>query len=185
VDHTAQTENSRHWIIEAFYFLLKTKSFQELRVKEIAEKAGVSRFTFYRHFENKEQILFSATNDSTADYLKKYQITEEINILSLFNTVFENSKNNFERIRLMMRDSLLYPTAMISGQSFCEAIFPSMNPLKTKVVNIGACTIMLEWLFSNGKIGKTEAIDLIMELVEGREKAMELRERSLLLGENR
>ena len=44
-------------IDEAFLNLLQSKDFQYISVKEICEKAGVNRSTFYLHYENISDLL--------------------------------------------------------------------------------------------------------------------------------
>ncbi len=52
-----QIEKSYELIINAFLTLLKVKPFDEITLTEIANDAGVSRMTLYRHFKTKEEIL--------------------------------------------------------------------------------------------------------------------------------
>ena len=43
---------TKHYIVEALGILLETKDFADITVKEIVEKAGVGRATFYRNFQD-------------------------------------------------------------------------------------------------------------------------------------
>lgn len=52
-----QSEKSKLWMEEALLQLMKTKEFATITVTDICEKAGVSRLTFYRNFDMKEDIL--------------------------------------------------------------------------------------------------------------------------------
>ena len=52
-----QTERSRQWIVEALLQLMETMPFREISVTDLTKKAGVSRLTFYRNFESKEDVL--------------------------------------------------------------------------------------------------------------------------------
>ena len=45
---------------EALLFLLEKKDFEFISVKEICDKAGVSRSTFYLHYENMNDLLVEA-----------------------------------------------------------------------------------------------------------------------------
>lgn len=47
----------REYVTEALLQLLEKKDYDEISVREIAERAGVHRATFYRHFRSKEDIL--------------------------------------------------------------------------------------------------------------------------------
>ena len=52
-----ETLTSRYYIIEAFFLLLKTKKYEEIGISEICNKAGVSRVTYYRNFNDKKDII--------------------------------------------------------------------------------------------------------------------------------
>ena len=42
---------------EALLFLLEKKDFEFISVKEVCDKAGVNRSTFYLHYENMDDLL--------------------------------------------------------------------------------------------------------------------------------
>lgn len=48
---------TRDDIRNAFISLLKEKSFDEITVKDIAEKANINRATFYKHYEDKYDLI--------------------------------------------------------------------------------------------------------------------------------
>ncbi len=75
---------------EAFLKLLSEKEFDYITVKEICEKAGVNRSTFYLHYETVGDIL-----DETLDYIN-----------SKFDSYFENAKIDVERIESLPLNQL-------------------------------------------------------------------------------
>lgn len=50
---------TRQDIREAFITLLKVKTFEEMTVKDLAEVANINRATFYKHYEDKHDLLAS------------------------------------------------------------------------------------------------------------------------------
>ncbi len=52
---------TRKWLQEALISLLKDKPFEALTVQEITDKADTARMTFYRHFQDKDELLKSCT----------------------------------------------------------------------------------------------------------------------------
>ena len=52
----------------AFYELLLRRDYSNIKVSDICEKAGVSRMTFYRHFNNKEDIFIGYSDDRFAEF---------------------------------------------------------------------------------------------------------------------
>lgn len=59
---------------EAFLKLLEEKDFEYITVKEICEKAGVNRSTFYLHYETIEDLLdesITAMNERFLEYFRR------------------------------------------------------------------------------------------------------------------
>ncbi len=54
---TAAVSGLVECIIQSVLILLKEKSLEEITVKEISEKAGVNRSTYYRHFAVKRDVI--------------------------------------------------------------------------------------------------------------------------------
>jgi AcrR family transcriptional regulator len=55
--HDKQVENSRACIVEALLRLMKKIPYNKISVSDIINKAGVSRQTFYRHYESKDDVI--------------------------------------------------------------------------------------------------------------------------------
>lgn len=53
-------------IRSAFLSLLETEPYARITVKEITAKAGISRTTFYRHYETREDVLVDIIDSVTA-----------------------------------------------------------------------------------------------------------------------
>ncbi len=51
------SEFLRTCIFEALMLLLDQKKYEDITISELAEKAGVSRMTYYRTYENKEDVM--------------------------------------------------------------------------------------------------------------------------------
>ena len=47
----------RECIVQGLLILLQEKPLEDISVKEIVEKAGVNRSTYYRHFRDKEEVV--------------------------------------------------------------------------------------------------------------------------------
>lgn len=50
-------QQSKSWLTHSLLELMKEKSFSDITITEIAEKAQLDRRTFYRHFQSKKDIL--------------------------------------------------------------------------------------------------------------------------------
>lgn len=61
--------HSKDYIIDAFFALLKEHDYYAIDVTKIAKKAGVSRATFYRIFQSKEEIIRAYFERSELEFL--------------------------------------------------------------------------------------------------------------------
>lgn len=92
---------SKQAIMMAFIDLLETKSFEQVTVKEIIERAHISRSTFYAHFETKEDLLASL-----CDQLVDHVFSKSQTGLEELEHLFRHFLNNLDRITsLLMSDS--------------------------------------------------------------------------------
>lgn len=70
VDESLSTRNI---IITAFMKLLEKFDFEQITVKEIVKKSGISRSTFYLHFEDKYDLFEKVTEQIVGEFLSIYQ----------------------------------------------------------------------------------------------------------------
>ncbi len=63
-------EQSKEWILESLLDLMKEKKFSNIKIKEITDKADLSRRTFYRNFSCKEDVLEMYFCHICEDYIK-------------------------------------------------------------------------------------------------------------------
>ncbi len=63
-----QSEQSKLSLEESLINLLSKKSYKSITIKDIVEKAGLCRLTFYRNFETKDDLICSYFNKRYAKY---------------------------------------------------------------------------------------------------------------------
>ncbi len=57
---------------QALFELLETHDFQQITIKQITEKAGVNRCTFYAHYENTYELLEDTQKTFVKDFFNQY-----------------------------------------------------------------------------------------------------------------
>lgn len=91
---------TREWTYEALVKLMESKNFYDIRISEIINKAGISRATFYRNFNSKEDIVIIKTrtffNDFYLDtipyFLTETPQDEQFLVQQFFKKVDEEEK---------------------------------------------------------------------------------------------
>jgi AcrR family transcriptional regulator len=67
-----QVERTKSWIFEAIMLLMDEKPYNKISVSDMTEKAGIARPTFYRNYNDKDDVIF--------EYLMSSFGTELLNI---------------------------------------------------------------------------------------------------------
>ena len=52
-----QVQRTRSWIFEALMLLLEEKPYRKISISDITKKAGIARQTFYRNYNDKDDIV--------------------------------------------------------------------------------------------------------------------------------
>ena len=67
-----QVQRTKSWIFDAIMLLMDEKPYNKITVSDITEKAGIARPTFYRNYNDKDDVIF--------EYLMNTFNTELLNI---------------------------------------------------------------------------------------------------------
>jgi len=67
-----QIERTKSWIFDAILLLMDEMPYKKITVSDVCDKAGVARPTFYRYYDDKDDVLF--------EYLMKTINMELLNI---------------------------------------------------------------------------------------------------------
>ena len=67
-----QEGSIRQYIITAFRELLVEKPYEKIKVQHITDRAGISRTTFYLHFQDKEDLLHVVTEELLTELVSYY-----------------------------------------------------------------------------------------------------------------
>jgi len=62
--HNKQVQRTKSWIFDSLMLLMDEKPYDGITVSDIADKAGVARPTFYRNFDDKDEVVLQYLNNS-------------------------------------------------------------------------------------------------------------------------
>ncbi|MDY2888380.1 MAG: TetR/AcrR family transcriptional regulator [Candidatus Caccosoma sp.] len=102
-----RVEKTRNAIINAFKEMIIEKDFNEITIKELAERANINRKTFYLHYESMEEILFDVTVELSEQVFeslnnKGFFNPNVIGITPLIETINELINSNYELTRKLI-----------------------------------------------------------------------------------
>ncbi|MFD1124555.1 TetR/AcrR family transcriptional regulator [Lentilactobacillus raoultii] len=101
-------EQSQSWLVDAFFDLLKEKAYDSITVKEISEKAQLSRRTFYRLFQDKRALLDFCGEQLIHDYLQQLQVIpkDELTFEKVLIIFFNFWWSKRKPVRLLIKQNL-------------------------------------------------------------------------------
>ncbi len=103
MSYTAE-DYTKHYIVTALFKLMNVYEYENIRVKEIAEKAGVGRATFYRYFKSKEDVIVYYFEHNTHEFVFGQRIyprckDDYIKVATDVLTMFKNNKEPFKLLK--------------------------------------------------------------------------------------
>lgn len=102
-------------IAKALFLLMETKALSDITIKELVEKAGVARASFYRNFTTKVSVISYYLQNMLINYKDKYSsdlahIARYENVLRTFSYIqdFKQELNSLFKAKLgqMMLDAM-------------------------------------------------------------------------------
>ena len=101
-----QSDQSKQYMVEALLALMKEKPYNLISVKDITEKAGVARLTFYRNFETKEDIIRHHLRMDFQEYMEQLTQIADLDLKQMVTLCYTFWGNRKEEIRLISAHSM-------------------------------------------------------------------------------
>ena len=85
-------KRAKDYIIDALFMLMKKKKYEDITITDIAKKAGVTRITFYRNFESKEDII----KQHLKNIFSKYKWNDNLDVCYQIFDFFAQNKTTID-----------------------------------------------------------------------------------------
>jgi len=153
-------------IYDSLIILLEGKQFEKVSVSEICKKAGVSRMTYYRNFNSKEDILTEHLNKVFQKYKEtlnnKMSSSTLTNIIPFFELLSSEKKLIDCLIRSDMEYWLFYQfTDYLKNLKEMHKVFNYDDPLESyywiNYYSAGLSKLLITWI-KNGMIESKETM---------------------------
>lgn len=164
-------------LYDALINLLKEKTFEEIKVSDICQKALVNRSTFYAHFNDKYELFMSLINSLKESLQTELKSIEENNLKDYYLKMIEVFLNHIEGKEEIYKSILINNRSSIIMDMLYDTITEDINQKITKndkdvpneiftayylgaIVNIG-----IEWFKNNKKYSKDQMIEYLDKLM--------------------
>ncbi len=97
-----QVDRTRNWIFNALLSLLGKKPYDEIKIANITEEAGVARQSFYRNYDSKDDIIYKFVSGIILEYAKRLK-----GLLNAGDITHLQTLEEFFKVFLEKKDELL------------------------------------------------------------------------------
>ncbi|MBE7076505.1 MAG: TetR/AcrR family transcriptional regulator [Clostridiales bacterium] len=172
---------------QALLLLLEKKDLEFITVKEICQKAGVNRSTFYLHYENINDLFKEAVEMLNKDFQNSFRIKDirqTINNGDPEDAVFirpeylipylEFVKRNKRVLKMIHDKPIIFKNDLVYKQMKEEVFYPVLLkfnvkkedwPYKLEFFTRGVVGIISQWLEDDCRLSEDKIAELIIDCV--------------------
>lgn len=118
----ARIQRTYDQLLQALTELLTEKTFDEVRVKDICERAGVHRSTFYDHFEDKYHLLTFGVQELMDILVVALPNNDEASYRHVITRIFKYFLKNKQEYSLLFLDPRNASAKAIFQEEFTRAL---------------------------------------------------------------
>ena len=171
---------TKNLIYNTLIELMKDKTFEEIKVSDICNKALINRSTFYSHYEDKYDLLVDFINSLKNEFISEINKNNNnlnvkeyyIELIKIFLNHIEERKEMYTSIMINNRNSIMMDILLsvvnndllkkMSKDEFKSSI---PDDIIVKFYLGGVINLGVEWLKDNTKYSKEEIINYLNLLI--------------------
>jgi AcrR family transcriptional regulator len=166
-------ERSKQWLVEALLELMAEKQYRDITIKEITERADLSRRTFYRNFIEKEDLLSEYARKLMEDYILRLRRVNDFSMHNVVKVYFTFWEEHLDFLKLLEKNQLLF-LVFEKYNEFLPRIHEAIHSTKydsaehleyVTAFNAGGyCNLLFQWLRSGAKENPEEMANTFLKL---------------------
>ena len=162
-----QIDFSKKTISEAFFKLVQKYDFDRITISQIAAEAGISRATFYRHFDSLESIVAYTSDSFIQDGLKKISELESPTLKDLIKWRLEIAHDLRHLMDVEEHPDIKNILKTVSPERLQQFshILDFSKPYKVTFNFAGFQAVTSEWAKNGYKESVDEMSDIIIDLI--------------------
>lgn len=158
-------------IQRAMVCLLGRKDFKSISVKELVERAGVSRSAFYRNYQSKEEVLQSIIHDNFVENVKQIRAVKNLDSRMEWQKIIESiARQCADMYSVMSPDAWPGETILQCMNEYLTEMLPQMaivDELQARFWMGGCYNSIQYWLDTGRKEPVEELAERIMRCIKG------------------
>ena len=160
---------TKEYIYSAFLQLLDKKHYDSISVCEICTKAGVSRMSFYRNFESKEDLTFKGIDRIVKAMASNIEKLDNKNLFTITQEIFTVAKK-YKSALFAIEDSQISKVLkdMVITELQAKSPIDYMNKT-SKYIPVfyfsSIISVLIEWLRSDTGETPEEMATLLTKLI--------------------
>lgn len=137
------------YIMYALLYLIKKKDYKDISITEICEKAGVTRMSFYRNFDSKEDILKKWISSITDSFLAVSGISyKRDSTKEYFTKLFLHMEQHKTVCLALYKSDLIYIVKQQFDRVFLEIHKDEYDEYKSYFLAGGIYNVFLLWMIN-------------------------------------
>ena len=139
------TEMMKEYIADSLLILMGKKSYADISIGEITNKAGVNRSTYYRNFSSKDDIVKFFFKKIIYEYLDGIDHRKDITLKEYLQKMFTHFLGYKSELLRIYRGGVSYLILAALNESFVEVSGTFEERFKTYYHTGGIYNIFLLW----------------------------------------
>ncbi len=155
------------YITEALLLLMKKQDYKSISITQICEKAGVTRMSFYRNFESKEDVLEKWSTGVTDRFLEDSSISyKEDSTREYFIKLFTHMGKHKEISRALYNAGLMHIIKDQFDRVFLQIHKEEYDDYKSYFLSGGVYNVFLLWLINDCQETPEDLADRLSHILE-------------------
>lgn len=155
-------------IIKTFKKMIEEMDYEEITIKELTERAGINRKTFYLHYPSLDHLLEKIQSDLISEYTertKQYDLIEDFEIIIREFFLFSEEQGLFYE-KITSNSSYDYIRNQMIRKVHKNRKNALQNELLQRYINEATLTIYRYWIETKKKIPVDEIIEITIQLTK-------------------
>lgn len=172
-----KAQQSRQWMEDALIRLMERKAYQDIPVQEITDEAQLSRRTFYRNYNSKDEILIHVIRTICKEYGERLRIASVLSFPAIAEIFFETMQNHLVFLLLLNRHHLqelfLHEINLLLPSLFAELKGPLIDVFGYELIEYaltfsigGFGRTLIKWLNDGAKKSPQEMAATVTDIIK-------------------